>query len=1835
MTNMDYLFLFVLLVSSESLAFLVESDPVTTAETLTDTGHCVWYGECGQGYNQGKLNCPANSTTRTPPKLTDPNGLRILKSYCPNLYHGDDNTYTCCSGDQLRSFEGNLALPEQLLSRCPACFFNFLNSICQTTCSPQQSRFMREDPKSRKPDPSSAGIGGIDVVITDKYMQDLFDSCKEVQMPSTNDKALSVFCGRLASQCTPLVWLNYMGNTGNGRAPFSINYIASNTPWHAPDGQILHPFNKTNKKCNETVTGSSSKIGTEKCGCKDCAAETCPPIPKPNADTRKKFFESMFGKDNYRTAEIVIERADSKALVIHSMPPPSVLSINFTSLFDKNFLKQVLKLQEGVANITADSQSETVTLDDICMKYNGECVTESVMQYFQNNGTKLDEVAYDKWQIFRLADYLDHFLSCAGGSGKKDTTALNMSCVSEFGNLTVPYIVLQGYNGTNYQNATSFVITYILKNTPGQDVQAWENAFVKYLKSYSNSNMTLTFAPHDQVARQLDEVIPPEDESDPGYSVTVEDEEELDGHCVWYGQCGTGWNQGALNCPVTNKTRNSPFLTDPEGLRILKRYCPQFYKGDKNTRTCCDLAQLKAVEGNLALPDQLLQRCPACYSNFLNQICQMTCSPVQSKFLYANMNASCPGGDPAHGPCTGGGIPAVNYVMTDEYANTLYESCKDVQMPSANDKAMSVFCGRKAEDCDPKIWLSYMGNTGNGRAPFPINYNYTNATLVNPYTHETMYPLNYTNLRCNLTYANVSDACSCQDCQSSCAAVPPPPPKAKPFTILGIDGASFIVGCVFIAFVIFFGTYVICFSILKKDSLGIGKESTYNFENCSNAGSHQNLLNRQVSPAEIGTLEKLGLRVEELLKAGFTSWGRLCARYPLIVLLVTIIIFGSLAGGIARYDVTTDPVKLWSSPESTARTQKAYFDKHFGPFYRTEQLIITRPDKTPVIHQYPPPSVSTIKFSSMFDKEFMHQVLDLQTEVEQLRAKFDNGTVGLEDICFKPLSPDNNNCTIESVLQFWQNNRTNLDKVAYDKWGIFIMADYLDHFLKCAQAPASVSDTTDLEMTCLGAYGGPAFPWVVLGGYDELNYQNATAFVITFVVNNHVNEEDNRKAEAWEAEFIKFIKNYKNPNMTISFSAERSIQDELDRESRSDVWTIVLSYLIMFGYITIALGQFHGLDTILIDSKVTLGLSGVTIVLLSVASSVGFYSYCGVPMTLIIIEVVPFLVLAVGVDNIFILVQTYQRDERKTGETLEDQVGRVLGIVGPSMLLTSFSESIAFFLGAWTDMPAVREFALYAAMAVFFDFILQITCFVSLMTIDARRQEANHFDICCCISIRKKEKQEKQEGYLYWLVKNYYSHAVLCDWVRPIVIVTFVGWFLASVAFACHLTIGLDQALSMPKDSYVLDYFHNLSAYLSVGAPVYFVVPAGHNYLSKAGQNALCGGKGCPQDSLIGQVFRQSQLANYSTIAQPASSWIDDYFDWINSAGNPPCCRVYENGSFCPATSSDNCSACPFQPQVSGRPSPHDFMHYLPMFLVDNPGLKCAKGGHAAYGAGVNLVKNKTQVGATYFMTYHTPMKTSGDYIRGLKEARKIAKNISVAMGAKTEAEEVFPYSVFYVFYEQYLTIVNNTLKNIGICMAAIFVATFILLGFDFMTAVVVFVTISMIIIDIMGMMYLWDITLNALSLVNLVMAIGISVEFCSHIARAFAVSIQPDRVQRAKDALAHMGSSVLSGITLTKLGGIIVLAFAKSQLFEMFYFRMYLGMVVFGVTHGLIFLPVLLSYIGPGINKAKLYQHQQKEIKESSRKYHTSESNDAQINSRERYRHVDSDEPPQYSNAL
>ena len=52
-------------------------------------------------------------------------------------------------------------------------------------------------------------------------------------------------------------------------------------------------------------------------------------------------------------------------------------------------------------------------------------------------------------------------------------------------------------------------------------------------------------------------------------------------------------------------------------------------------------------------------------------------------------------------------------------------------------------------------------------------------------------------------------------------------------------------------------------------------------------------------------------------------------------------------------------------------------------------------------------------------------------------------------------------------------------------------------------------------------------------------------------------------------------------------------------------------------------------------------------------------------------------------------------------------------------------ETVAFALGAMVGMPAVKNFAIYAAGAVVINALLQVTIFVSAMAIDLRRVEVS------------------------------------------------------------------------------------------------------------------------------------------------------------------------------------------------------------------------------------------------------------------------------------------------------------------------------------------------------------------------------------------------------------------------------------------------------------------------------------------------------------------------------
>jgi len=63
------------------------------------------------------------------------------------------------------------------------------------------------------------------------------------------------------------------------------------------------------------------------------------------------------------------------------------------------------------------------------------------------------------------------------------------------------------------------------------------------------------------------------------------------------------------------------------------------------------------------------------------------------------------------------------------------------------------------------------------------------------------------------------------------------------------------------------------------------------------------------------------------------------------------------------------------------------------------------------------------------------------------------------------------------------------------------------------------------DIPCLAPFGGPALPFVVLGGFrngandsvsNESLYTDATALILTFLINNKADKNELGPAEAWE-----------------------------------------------------------------------------------------------------------------------------------------------------------------------------------------------------------------------------------------------------------------------------------------------------------------------------------------------------------------------------------------------------------------------------------------------------------------------------------------------------------------------------------------------------------------------------------------------------------------------------------------------------------------------------------------------------------------------------------------------
>ena len=186
-------------------------------------------------------------------------------------------------------------------------------------------------------------------------------------------------------------------------------------------------------------------------------------------------------------------------------------------------------------------------------------------------------------------------------------------------------------------------------------------------------------------------------------------------------------------------------------------------------------------------------------------------------------------------------------------------------------------------------------------------------------------------------------------------------------------------------------------------------------------------------------------------------------------------------------------------------------------------------------------------------------------------------------------------------------------------------------------------------------------------------------------------------------------------------------------------------------------------------------------------------------------------------------------------------------------------------------------------------------------------------------------------------------------------------------------------------------------------------------------------------------------------------------------------------------------------------------------------------------------------------------------------EGRKVASNYPDL--------DVTIYSPMFIFIEQYVEVKPNTIQNLSIAVISMLIVSLLLIPHP-VVSVFIILSIASICCGVVGYMALWEVSLDTVSMINIVMCIGFCVDFSAHITYAFVTSESRTRKDRVKDALYALGLPLIQSAASTILA-LIPLALSNAYIFRTFFKVLFL-VILFGVLHGLFVIPVLLSMFGP-----------------------------------------------------
>ncbi|XP_013119437.1 patched domain-containing protein 3 [Stomoxys calcitrans] len=652
------------------------------------------------------------------------------------------------------------------------------------------------------------------------------------------------------------------------------------------------------------------------------------------------------------------------------------------------------------------------------------------------------------------------------------------------------------------------------------------------------------------------------------------------------------------------------------------------------------------------------------------------------------------------------------------------------------------------------------------------------------------------------------------------------------------------------------------------------------------------------------------------------------------------------------------------------------------------------------------------------------------------------------------------------------------------------------------------------------------------------------AIQLVYFVTADTKRQDAKGAE-WEETFLRVVGEAENSGMfkhiSVAYFASRTLDHELEKNTQTVVPYFSSTFILMalFSVVTCMMGDA-------VRSKPWLGLMGNISAVMATCAAFGLAMYMGIEFIGINLAA-PFLMIGIGIDDTFVMLAAWRRTSLKL--SVPDRMAHMMSEAAVSITITSLTDLISFWIGVISPFRSVQIFCKYSVLAVCFTFLWHVTFFAACMAISGYREEQNRHAVFGCkvqaLSVAIKEKRnifyraimsgginrddpdnpiDNKDHVLMKFFRTNLSAIINNNWCKLLIILIF-GTYLAGACYGItQIKEGLERRKLSRADSYSVEFFDREDEfYREFPYRMQLIITGDLNYSDPMVQDQ------------IEELTRNLENTSYVTSSLYTESWLRSFISFVDRNNDYLNLTLDTEQEFIDAVKE----------------------HWL---FPGNP-----------FSLDVKFNENGTKILASRMLIQAVNITDTNHEKEMVRDLRQICKD------SPLNATIFHPY---FVFFDQFELVRPTSVQSMIIGAIIMMIISFIFIPNILCSLWVAFSVIS-IEMGVAGYMALWDVNLDSISMINLIMCIGFSVDFTAHICYTYMSSKKKSPKARVREAFHSLGLPIVQGSSSTILG-IVALLLAQSYIFLVF-FKMVFLVIFFGAMHGLFLLPVLLSLFGPG----------------------------------------------------